>query len=298
MAFSATLSKTSTQSERVKWSSEIFKRVKAIPDTHGTLIGEVWKLLPENLQVQLCPNHSSWQAFLYAFEALKDGEVTVPDTYVADEEAFASTGLVLKAVCFDLRLVILDLTTCFLEFEPLLHSSPQFWTKKQWIGVSEVPHTHRGFKIGLALEMPTHVLAWLSFDNLWNLRWHSIDEYTIIRKGRVPGFTPPLPTDFVDAQLRLIRAAERKHSALVAAGTVKQGRKTMQSKIQVTFKPSTKSGSVFELDVQTTCAQAVKQGKKEMKKLEAELKASDMEIKAAELEAEKVVSPGCIWVHA
>ncbi|KAJ7131222.1 hypothetical protein C8R44DRAFT_731477 [Mycena epipterygia] len=81
MAFSATLSKTSTQSERVKWSSEIFKRVKAIPDTHGTLIGEVWKLLPENLQVQLCPNHSSWQAFLYAFEALKDGEVTVPDTF-------------------------------------------------------------------------------------------------------------------------------------------------------------------------------------------------------------------------
>lgn len=39
-------------------------------------------------------------------------------TDVADEEAFASTGLVLKAVCFDLRLIILDLTTCFLEVFP------------------------------------------------------------------------------------------------------------------------------------------------------------------------------------
>lgn len=41
---------------------------------------QVWKVLPGNIQVQLCPEHSSWQGFLYAFEALKDGEVTVPDT--------------------------------------------------------------------------------------------------------------------------------------------------------------------------------------------------------------------------
>lgn len=41
MAFSKTLGNNSSQSERAEWSSEIFKRVKAIPDTHGTLIGEV-----------------------------------------------------------------------------------------------------------------------------------------------------------------------------------------------------------------------------------------------------------------
>ncbi|KAJ6501016.1 hypothetical protein DFH09DRAFT_1102707 [Mycena vulgaris] len=74
-------------------------------------------------------------------------------TDLEDEEVFARVGLVLKAVCFDLRLIILDLTTCYLEFEPLLHSSPQIFTKEQWIGVSEVPHSVRGFKIGIALEM-------------------------------------------------------------------------------------------------------------------------------------------------
>ncbi|KAJ6540076.1 hypothetical protein DFH09DRAFT_1090082 [Mycena vulgaris] len=90
-------------------------------------------------------------------------------TDLEDEEVFARVGLVLKAVCFDLRLIILDLTTCYLEFEPLLHSSPQIFTKEQWIGVSEVPHSVRGFKIGIALEMRHQVLAWLSFDNLWNV---------------------------------------------------------------------------------------------------------------------------------
>ncbi|KAJ6602608.1 hypothetical protein DFH09DRAFT_1068992 [Mycena vulgaris] len=112
-------------------------------------------------------------------------------TDLEDEEVFARVGLVLKAVCFDLRLIILDLTTCYLEFEPLLHSSPQIFTKEQWIGVSEV----RGFKIGIALEMRHQVLAWLSFDNLWNvgggldlvsLRWRSIENYLFLQQFRVP----------------------------------------------------------------------------------------------------------------
>ncbi|KAJ7452427.1 hypothetical protein B0H11DRAFT_2245903 [Mycena galericulata] len=98
-------------------------------------------------------------------------------TDTADDEAFAEAGLILRAVLFDLRLIILDLTTGVLELEPLLHSSPQVYTTKQW---------HRGFKIGIALETPQHVLAWLSFDNLWNLRWHSLEEYNAVQQGRVP----------------------------------------------------------------------------------------------------------------
>lgn len=110
--------------------------------------------------------------------------------------------------------------------------------------------------------------------------------------GDFPGVQPPLPTDFVDTQLRLIRATERNHLALVAGGIVKQGRKTTQSKIriQVRFKKSTmESGSDFELDLQTTRAQAVTQRQIEIKKLEANVRASEIEIVTASLDAEKVV---------
>ncbi|KAJ6605053.1 hypothetical protein B0H10DRAFT_1957277 [Mycena sp. CBHHK59/15] len=59
------------------------------------------------------------------------------------------------------------------QFEPLLHTSPQIYTCKQWNGVIQVPNgpsKHRGFKIGYAIEFLSHVLCWNSFDN--NFRMH------------------------------------------------------------------------------------------------------------------------------
>ncbi|KAJ6620526.1 hypothetical protein B0H10DRAFT_1946064 [Mycena sp. CBHHK59/15] len=48
------------------------------------------------------------------------------------------------------------------QFEPLLHTSPQIYTRKQWNGVIQVPNgpsKHRGFKIGYAIEFLSHVLC-------------------------------------------------------------------------------------------------------------------------------------------
>ncbi|KAJ7631995.1 hypothetical protein DFH06DRAFT_1337513 [Mycena polygramma] len=71
-------------------------------------------------------------------------------------------------------MLVLDLTTCHVELEPLLHSTPQIFTIGQWEGVCKVPKEEHGYKITIAFKMVTHVLALLSHDNLWEFhseRW-------------------------------------------------------------------------------------------------------------------------------
>ncbi|KAJ7016041.1 hypothetical protein C8F04DRAFT_1246058 [Mycena alexandri] len=51
------------------------------------------------------------------------------------------------------------------QVELLLHTTPQIYTTKQWLGVARTPDSKRGFKVVIALEFKTHVLAFLSRDN-------------------------------------------------------------------------------------------------------------------------------------
>ncbi|KAJ6625159.1 hypothetical protein B0H10DRAFT_1942748 [Mycena sp. CBHHK59/15] len=65
------------------------------------------------------------------------------------------------------------------QFEPLLHTSPQIYTRKQWNGVMQVPNgpsKHRGFKIGYVIEFLSHVLCWNSFDNNFRMHWRTPEE--------------------------------------------------------------------------------------------------------------------------
>ncbi|KAJ7489735.1 hypothetical protein B0H11DRAFT_1061153 [Mycena galericulata] len=99
----------------------------------------------------------------------------------------ASAGLRLVGLVYDARKTIMNLGTAFLEFEPLLHTSPQIYTSKQWRGVIQVPRTHRGFKIGYALEFATHTLSWNSFDNNFRLHWRTRAEFSeSFKKSYVP----------------------------------------------------------------------------------------------------------------
>ncbi|KAJ7086523.1 hypothetical protein C8R44DRAFT_752552 [Mycena epipterygia] len=94
------------------------------------------------------------------------------ETAYSAVEAMQLAGMKLKGLVYDARKTIMDLGT----IEPLLHTSPQFYTRKQWNGVLQVPNGHRGFKIGYAIEFLSHILCWNSFDNNFRLHWRTPDE--------------------------------------------------------------------------------------------------------------------------
>ncbi|KAJ7708522.1 hypothetical protein B0H16DRAFT_1632661 [Mycena metata] len=71
------------------------------------------------------------------------------------------------------------------QIEPL-HSSPQIFSLAQWEGVCRVLREERGYKIGFAIVMTSHVLALLSNDNLWRLFWRSGKEFKQLQRHRVP----------------------------------------------------------------------------------------------------------------
>ncbi|KAJ7250522.1 hypothetical protein B0H12DRAFT_1072110 [Mycena haematopus] len=92
-----------------------------------------------------------WPSHL--FPVLNDESVDVPD-------AMDKTGMALVGVEYDSRDLVLNLKSCFLEARP--------------------------FKIVLALEMNTHVLAWLSSDNNARMYWLSVADIEKLRPLRVP----------------------------------------------------------------------------------------------------------------
>ncbi|KAJ6537004.1 hypothetical protein B0H19DRAFT_380833 [Mycena capillaripes] len=92
-------------------------------------------------------------------------------------DALAATGMKLTSLIFDPRKTIMNLTTVVVEFEPLLHTSPQIYTRKQWEGVMQVPRTDRGFKIGYAIEFKSHIMCWNTFDNNFRLHWRTPEEH-------------------------------------------------------------------------------------------------------------------------
>ncbi|KAJ7070375.1 hypothetical protein B0H15DRAFT_807095 [Mycena belliarum] len=105
----------------------------------------------------------------YALPVLADRAYSAAD-------AIQSAGMRLVGLLFDARKTILNLETAFVEFEPLLHTSPQIYTRRQWNGVKQVPRGHRGFKIGYAIEFVTHTLCWNTFDNNFRLHWRTPSE--------------------------------------------------------------------------------------------------------------------------
>ncbi|KAJ7137645.1 hypothetical protein C8R46DRAFT_1047515 [Mycena filopes] len=101
-------------------------------------------------------------------------------------DAMKKTGMEWVGLEYDPRDIILDLKTCYLEVELLLHCTPQIFTVRQWLGVARTPDFKRGFKIVLAIEFNTHVLAFLSKDNNARVYWLSKNDMEATRAGRVP----------------------------------------------------------------------------------------------------------------
>ncbi|KAJ6607445.1 hypothetical protein B0H10DRAFT_1956235 [Mycena sp. CBHHK59/15] len=147
-------------------------------DTTIVLETEILTLDDEKEQVNYRESHGARTNFSryfwprYALPVLSDRAYSAV-------RAMQSAGMKLTGIVYDARKTIMNLGTVFVEFEPLLHTSPQIYTRKQWNGVMQVPNgpsKHRGFKIGYAIEFLSHVLCWNSFDNNFRMHWRTPEE--------------------------------------------------------------------------------------------------------------------------
>ncbi|KAJ6620165.1 hypothetical protein B0H10DRAFT_1946231 [Mycena sp. CBHHK59/15] len=147
-------------------------------DTTIVLETEILTLDNEKEQVNYRESHGARTNFSryfwprYALPVLSDRAYSAVG-------AMQSAGMKLTGLVYDARKTIMNLGTVFVEFEPLLHTSPQIYTRKQWNGVMQVPNgpsKHRGFKIGYAIEFLSHVLCWNSFDNNFRMHWRTPEE--------------------------------------------------------------------------------------------------------------------------
>ncbi|KAJ7148723.1 hypothetical protein C8R43DRAFT_952411 [Mycena crocata] len=102
------------------------------------------------------------------------------------DEAMEETGMELVGVEWDPRDMVLDLKSCFMEMELLLHCSPQLFTTEEWLGVARTPDDVHGFKVVVAIQMKTHVLAFFAKDNNSRSYWLSREDMNSTRLGRVP----------------------------------------------------------------------------------------------------------------
>ncbi|KAJ7438146.1 hypothetical protein FB451DRAFT_1416394 [Mycena latifolia] len=121
---------------------------------------------------------------LYLWPSYLFPDLDSPDLPEAD--VFKNMDLELVGIEYDPRDIIMDLKGCYLEVEPLLHTSPQIFTANDWDGVAKVSAKKRGFKVVMALELKFHTIAWLSADNNCHIYWFSREDMDMARPGRVP----------------------------------------------------------------------------------------------------------------
>ncbi|KAJ7753857.1 hypothetical protein B0H16DRAFT_1834145 [Mycena metata] len=115
------------------------------------------------------------------------------DPMVQPEDAIEQTAMELTDVDFDPRDIVLNFGSCYLEI----------LTIEDWIGVSRTPAKvksietsqlstlssaakARMFRVVIAIEMGSHVLAWLSNDGNVRTYWLSLEDINIVKPFRVP----------------------------------------------------------------------------------------------------------------
>ncbi|KII87835.1 hypothetical protein PLICRDRAFT_54882 [Plicaturopsis crispa FD-325 SS-3] len=82
------------------------------------------------------------------------------------------SSLQLQGIETTSRTLVLDLGALHFQIQYLTHSSVQWYTKEAWITrVCPVSKMHRGFKVGLAFEFDEHVLAFPSYDGVFQPTW-------------------------------------------------------------------------------------------------------------------------------
>ncbi|KAF5336585.1 hypothetical protein D9611_006635 [Ephemerocybe angulata] len=81
------------------------------------------------------------------------------------------SSLAFRDVSMTPRAVRLDFTVMHLQLAFLTHTSVQFFSQNLWDEVKATSQEKRKFRVGMAFEFKTHVLAFVSLDNLFQPFW-------------------------------------------------------------------------------------------------------------------------------
>ncbi|KDR65504.1 hypothetical protein GALMADRAFT_148649 [Galerina marginata CBS 339.88] len=88
------------------------------------------------------------------------------------EKRLAFTDVVLDSRNYILKFVDKDKNDCWVQIQPLTHTSVQIYTMDQWDkAISKISKELRGFKIAIAFKFKTHVMAFLTLDMVFQVTW-------------------------------------------------------------------------------------------------------------------------------
>ncbi|KAH9934376.1 uncharacterized protein B0H18DRAFT_557401 [Fomitopsis serialis] len=126
--------------------------------------GLVFQLTPSSCDVRGNTSHQTplWPPFLAAG---------------TPSAGFCLQDLVLTAVKYTSRSVVLNLGRCWFQLQYLTHTSIQMYDREQWAVLKETSYIGKGtlkmrsFRIGLALEFDTFVIAFVSHDQVFQVTW-------------------------------------------------------------------------------------------------------------------------------
>ncbi|KZV89834.1 hypothetical protein EXIGLDRAFT_771355 [Exidia glandulosa HHB12029] len=94
------------------------------------------------------------------------------------------------------RALVLDFGVCFLEMHYLTHTSIQLFSKEEWqrcVQDVKADCIFRDYKVAMALQFPTHVLAFLSHDLVFYPKW--VCERPVFPPDACPGYDLEQPDD-------------------------------------------------------------------------------------------------------
>ncbi|KAF9524144.1 hypothetical protein CPB83DRAFT_898105 [Crepidotus variabilis] len=108
---------------------------------------------------------------------LDDKHVQKIESHLQPNIPIAQQKMVLKKAHYDPRNYVLEFIdgnnqSSWFPLQPLTHTVVQIYTKQTWENsIMKVDQENRGFKISIAFEFRTHVMAWVSLDNVFQPSW-------------------------------------------------------------------------------------------------------------------------------
>ncbi|KAJ7233371.1 hypothetical protein C8J57DRAFT_1250024 [Mycena rebaudengoi] len=152
------------------WVNDLQDLANAIPDTHGLMIFTGWNCLPLLTLYQIDTSDSDSEDMDTAAVLVEDESTepiqdledlgadavhgegidfsryfwpqyalpSISNVFSSGADVIYDAGLYLTDLLYDARKTIMNLGVVFIEFEPLLHTSPQIYTCKQWLGIMQV----------------------------------------------------------------------------------------------------------------------------------------------------------------
>ncbi|KAF6750024.1 hypothetical protein DFP72DRAFT_1072635 [Ephemerocybe angulata] len=131
------------------------------------------------------------------------------------------SSLVFRDVSMTPRAVRLDFSVMHLQLAFLTHTSVQFFSQSLWDEVKATTQKKHKFRVGMAFEFDTHILAFVSLDNLFQPFWSL--SATGLPEGHVDAYKDLV--GFLKCLVRWMDNRRRKKRLGLASEIIRKGEK-------------------------------------------------------------------------